>query len=130
MTPKNIHKIFIPQKIFIFLKNPKNIEIQNVEPQKNDPSLRMYENIRVPPPRDQPVYSRSLIGAFVIPFMKIIKPEFATRNNCIILGSLCSRVGWFVYDLVGNIAYCFSRVVVILEFFENYLNKIIRAGVE
>ena len=54
MTPpppkKNIHKIFIPQKIFIFLKTPKNIEIQNFEPQKlNSPSLRMCENIRVPP---------------------------------------------------------------------------------
>ena len=24
---KKIHKIFIPQKIFIFLKTPKNIEI-------------------------------------------------------------------------------------------------------
>ena len=47
--PKNIDKIFIPQKIFIFLKTPKNIEIQNFEP-KNDPSLRMYENVRVPPP--------------------------------------------------------------------------------
>ena len=33
--PKNIHKIFIiPQKIFIFSENPKNIEIQNFEPQK------------------------------------------------------------------------------------------------
>ena len=31
---KYIHKIFIPQKIFIFLKIPKNIEIQNFEPQK------------------------------------------------------------------------------------------------
>ena len=39
-TPKNIH----------FLKTPQNIEIQKFEPQKNDPSLRMYENIRVPPP--------------------------------------------------------------------------------
>ena len=37
-----------PQKIFIFLKTPKNIEIQNFEPQKNRPSLRMCENIRVP----------------------------------------------------------------------------------
>ena len=34
MTPKNIHKIFVPQKIFIFLKIPKNIEIQNFEPLK------------------------------------------------------------------------------------------------
>ena len=31
---KNIQKIFIPQKIFIFLKTPKNNEIQNFEPQK------------------------------------------------------------------------------------------------
>ena len=36
-------------KIFIFLKPPKYIEIQTFE-QKNGPSLRMYENIRVPPP--------------------------------------------------------------------------------
>ena len=39
-----------PQKIFIFLKPPKNIEIQKIEPPKNGPSLRMCENIRVPPP--------------------------------------------------------------------------------
>ena len=45
MSPKNIHKIFIPPKIFIFLKTPKNTKIQNFEP-KNGPSLR----IRVPPP--------------------------------------------------------------------------------
>ena len=38
--PKNIH----------FSENPKIIEIQNFELQKNDPSLRMYENIRVPYP--------------------------------------------------------------------------------
>ena len=37
------------QKIFIFLKTQKNIEIQNFEPKKNGPSLRMCENIRVPP---------------------------------------------------------------------------------
>ena len=36
-----------PKKEFIFLKNP-NFEIQNVEPPKNDLSLRMYENIGVP----------------------------------------------------------------------------------
>ena len=37
-TPKNIH----------FSKKKKNIEIQNFEPPKNESSLRMYENIRVP----------------------------------------------------------------------------------
>ena len=47
---KNIHKIFRPKKIFFFLKTPKNIEIQNFYPPKNGPSLRMCENIRVPPP--------------------------------------------------------------------------------
>ena len=36
-------------KKYSFLKTLKNIEIQNLEPQKIDPSLRMYENIRVPP---------------------------------------------------------------------------------
>ena len=49
MTPKDIHKIFIPQKIFIFLKTLKGIEIQNFEPQ-NGASLRMNEIIIVPPP--------------------------------------------------------------------------------
>ena len=49
MTPKNIHKIFIPQKILIFLKTQKNIEIQNFEPQKMTRAYVMYENIRVPP---------------------------------------------------------------------------------
>ena len=35
MTPKNVHKIFIPQKIFIFLKKKtQNIELQNIEPKK------------------------------------------------------------------------------------------------
>ena len=48
MTPKDIHKIFIPQKIFIFLKTLKGIEIQNFEPQ-NGASLCMNENIIVPP---------------------------------------------------------------------------------
>ena len=45
--PQNLHT---PQKIFIFLKTPKNIEIQNFEPPKNRPSLHMCENIRVHPP--------------------------------------------------------------------------------
>ena len=49
VTPqKNIHKIFIPPKIFIVLKTPKNIEIQIFEPKKIS-RLRMYKNVRVPP---------------------------------------------------------------------------------
>ena len=31
---KNIHKFFIPPKIFILLKIQKNIEIHNFEPKK------------------------------------------------------------------------------------------------
>ena len=54
MTPKDIHKIFIPQKIFIFLKTLKGIEIQNFEPQ-NGASLRMNGNIIVPPPPLHPL---------------------------------------------------------------------------
>ena len=49
MTPKDIHKIFIPQKLYIFLKTLKGIEIQNFEPQ-NGASPRMNENIIEPPP--------------------------------------------------------------------------------
>ena len=49
MTPKDIHKIFIPQKLYIILKTLKGIEIQNFEPQ-NGASPRMNENIIVPPP--------------------------------------------------------------------------------
>ena len=46
MTPKYIHTIFIHK--FFFLKTPKilKFKILNAE---NDPSLRMYENIRVTP---------------------------------------------------------------------------------
>ena len=49
MTPKKYPQILYTPKIIFFLKTPKNIENQNFEPPKNDPSLRMYENIRVPP---------------------------------------------------------------------------------
>ena len=34
MTPKNIHKIFIPQKIFIFLETPKMLKFKIFEPKK------------------------------------------------------------------------------------------------
>ena len=44
---QNIHT---PKIFFFFLKPPKNIDIQTFEPPKNCPSLRIYENIRVPPP--------------------------------------------------------------------------------
>ena len=37
MTPKNIHKIFIPKKYYFFRNPPKNIEIQNFEPKISPP---------------------------------------------------------------------------------------------
>ena len=49
MTPKKYPQNFHTQKIFIFLKTQKIIKIQNFGQKKNDPSLRMHENIRVPP---------------------------------------------------------------------------------
>ena len=53
MTPKNIHKIFIPQKIFIFLKTLKNIEIQNFDPKK---MVRAYVCMKISeyPPGTKP----------------------------------------------------------------------------
>ena len=63
MTPKDIHKIFIPQKIFIFVKTLKGIEIQNFEPQ-NGASPRMNENIMVPtPPPPSTLSSQTEAGA-------------------------------------------------------------------
>ena len=50
IIPKNIRIFIIPPKVFIFLKTPQNIEIQNFEPKKNGPSLRIYENNRVHTP--------------------------------------------------------------------------------
>ena len=47
---KNIHKIFIPKKIFIFLKTPKNIEIQNLEPKKMDQAYVCMKISEYPPP--------------------------------------------------------------------------------
>ena len=51
---KNIHKIFIPQKIFILLKTPKSIEIQNFEPQKMIRSQVCMKILEYPPPPPPP----------------------------------------------------------------------------
>ena len=48
--PKKIStKSLYPPKKFIFLKPPKILKFKILNP-KNDPSVRMYENIRVTPP--------------------------------------------------------------------------------
>ena len=47
---KNIHKTFIPQKILIFRKTPKNIEIQNFEPQRMTRAYVCMKISEYPPP--------------------------------------------------------------------------------
>ena len=55
MTPKKYpQNISTPKKYSFFSKPKKKIEIQNFEPQNNSPSLRMCENIRVPPAPQPP----------------------------------------------------------------------------
>ena len=49
MTPKDIHKMFMPQKIFIFLKTPKNIEIQKFDPKKMDRAYVCMKISEYPP---------------------------------------------------------------------------------
>ena len=47
--PKNIRKIFIPQKNILFSENPKKYWNSEFWTPKKSPSLRLSENIRVPP---------------------------------------------------------------------------------
>ena len=48
MTPKKYpQNLYTPKNIY-FSENPKNILKFKILNPKNDPSLRMYENIRVP----------------------------------------------------------------------------------
>ena len=96
MTPKDIHKIFIPQKIFIFLKTLKGIEIQNFEPQ-NGASLRMNEYIIVPPPpplhplladrnrgRGRPDSNnrkKTLIRVFIVVFLQLYYIFYGSKGS-------------------------------------------------
>ena len=50
MTPKKYPQNFHTQKNIYFSENPKKYRNSKFWTQKNEPSLRMYENIRVPPP--------------------------------------------------------------------------------
>ena len=56
--PKYIHKIFIPPKILIFLKTPKNIEIQNFEPPKMTRAYVCMKILEYPHPRLNPLLHR------------------------------------------------------------------------
>ena len=77
MTPKNNHKIFIPQKIFVFLsppppppqkkkkkkkkKNKKNIEIQNFEPLKRTRAYVCMKISEYTPPPLVPIHATIII---------------------------------------------------------------------
>ena len=107
MTPKDIHKIFIPQTIFIFLKTLKGIEIQNFEPQ-NGASLRMNENIIVPPPPLHPLLAdrnrgrgrpdsnnrkKTLIRVFIVGFFATILYFLRIKRVPVHIGSTGSIQG-------------------------------------
>ena len=57
-----IHKIFIPPKIMIFLKPPKNIEIQNFEPPKMVPAYVYIWKSQPPPPPPHPPLTHTFLG--------------------------------------------------------------------
>ena len=90
MTPKDIHKTFIPQKIFIFLKTLKGIEIQNFEPQ-NGASPRMNENIIVAPPPLHPLLADRNRGRG--------RPDSNNRKKTLIrvflLGFFCNNIFYY-----------------------------------
>ena len=100
MTPKDIHKIFIPQKIFIFLKTLKGIEIQNFEPQ-NGASPRMNENIIVPPP---PPPSPRTLSSQIETGAGGVQTQITEKKTLI----RCFLLGFFATSAVGNMSdYCF-----------------------
>ena len=79
MTQKNIHKIFTPQKIFIFLKTPKNIEIQNFDPKK---MVRAYVCMKISE------YSPPLGHANVASPSYIMSTSWSIRNGQMVLETL------------------------------------------
>ena len=118
MTPKDIHKIFIPQKIFIFLKTLKGIEIQNFEPQ-NGASLRMKKNIIVPPPlhplladrnrgRGRPDSNnrkKTLIRVFIVGFFATILYFFTVQKGRNIYRGGGGGGELFIYFFLGGGGY-------------------------
>ena len=64
------------------ITTPKNIEILNFEPQKKDPSLRMYENIRAPPP---PWGGTSFVNLLCFFCLVFVMPLCASVYLCIVV---------------------------------------------
>ena len=56
--PQNIHKIFITPKLLIFLKTPKNYEIQNFEPKKRPEPTYIWKYRSTPP--HSPLWDKSI----------------------------------------------------------------------
>ena len=75
--PKNIHKIFIPQKILIYLKTPKNTEIQNFEPKKIARADVCVKISEYPPPRGA---DRTLNTPLI--YMKTFSNNLLSDNKC------------------------------------------------
>ena len=90
MTPKKYPQNFHTQKMFIFLKTQKNIEIQNFEPQKMDrtygniePLLTMIEQLRVNYTVSLDPMSRSAISSVYtsLTILSILVITFSRWNN-------------------------------------------------
>ena len=81
MYPHNLHT----QNNIHFLKPPKNFDIQNFEPRKKWPSLRMYQNVRVPPPPPPPgilPVGQLLVFIFVVLCVGLWSSMRGSRKLC------------------------------------------------
>ena len=66
MTPKRYKQNLHTPKIFILSEKPKKYRNSKFQPPKNDPSLRMYEIIRVSPHTPTPRGCHSMVAAVCI----------------------------------------------------------------
>ena len=92
MTPKKYPQNFHTQKNIYFSENPKKYRNSKFWTQKNGPSLRMYENIRVPPPLGSHVtalYTYSKWQTVWIP----IRPDFLSGFEPPCVTALCLWYG-------------------------------------
>ena len=97
--PKNVHKIFIPPKIFSNLKNPKKNWNSKFWTPVNSPSLGMYENIRVPPPPPPPAKNGQTDLCWR--FSLLLKSEMSNIFFC--LASLIKVHAYWHYQIKGHL---------------------------
>ena len=120
--PKNIQKSSssYPKKYYFFWKPPKIMKFKILN-QKNDPSLRMYENIMSTPPGiPDPPPSR--------PSLKIladVQMYFATIQDCLIridkktVYNLCTPYQLFAPWEIFH-AFCHLPIIFKIQFLKNY----------